>query len=368
MGIGLHIQKNIFFYLSLVAVGFGGFIFPILRPETEGFYGFILAASLAGFGVASYIFYTKKTHKQLVCPTGSNCNAVITSKYSVFLGIPIEYLGMAYYATILASYAAFLLTPGFLGQPIPFLIILLSFGAFLFSIYLLIAQGFLLKQWCIWCLLSATLSVAIFIVSLISMPIAVAVFEQIYTALSTLHLVGFLLGIGSATIATLMFTRFLRDFIISPREMGILKSISELSWLGLATIFMSELAMYLTNAQAIATSEVFWVKTLALFVVALAGAVLMVVLTPYLITLPFAQGEKPSFFTKVRKLIFVTGSVALSSWYFAFGVSFVPEYSFAVLLAGYSAYLLAAISIGLVLEKILLGTKEEVAAAISQEE
>jgi len=368
MGIGLHIQKNIFLYLLLVLIGFGGFIFPILRPQAEGFYGFILAASLAGFGVASYIFYTKTTHKDLVCPTGSNCNAVITSKYSVFLGVPIEYLGMAYYATTLAFYTTFLVAPGMVAQPIPFFAVLLSFGAFLFSLYLLVAQGFLLKQWCIWCLLSATLSIAIFIVSLASMPLAVAAFEQMYVALIVLHQIGFIVGIGSATLATLMFTRFLRDFLVSPREMGILKSISELSWLGLATIFMSELAMYLTNTQAIATSELFWAKTLALFVVAISGAVLMVVLAPYLITLPFAQGEAPSLFTRVRKLIFITGSVALSSWYFALATIYMSEYPFRVLLAGYGAYVVIAVFIGLVLERILLGTKEEVARAVSQEE
>lgn len=363
MGIGIHVQRNILFYLLLLVVGFGGFLFPILRPQGEGFYAFIVSAAIAGFGVASYVFYTKRSGKQLVCPAGSDCNAVVTSKYSVFLGVPIEYLGMAYYATVGSAYALLIIASHLLPAQTPLLLVLLSFGAFLFSLYLLVAQAFLLKQWCIWCLLSAVLSISIFIVSLVSIPAIVAVFGQLYGVFALLHLIGFFIGVGSATLATLVFMRFLRDFSISDRELKVLKGISEFCWLGLALIFTSELAMYLTNPQLIATSEVFWVKTIALFVATLTGAVLLVVLTPFLTMVPFSEGEPPSMLARVRRLIFLAGSVALVSWYFAFALTVVIETQLSYLLLGYGGLLLIAIVMGMVAERLLMGTKEEVAEA-----
>jgi len=88
------IQPSIFLYFFLLLLGISGFFFAVIWPHAVGFYAFIAFAAAGGFGVSLYIYYTKRHHKQLVCPIGSNCNAVVTSRYAKFLGVSLEYWGM----------------------------------------------------------------------------------------------------------------------------------------------------------------------------------------------------------------------------------------------------------------------------------
>ncbi|OGZ60675.1 MAG: hypothetical protein A2919_02140 [Candidatus Spechtbacteria bacterium RIFCSPLOWO2_01_FULL_43_12] len=355
MNVKLYIQKNIFFYFLLLFIGFGGFIFPLIWPQVQGFYALVAFAALAGFCVAAYIFYIKTTNRQLVCPVGSDCNAVVNSKYGKFLGIPLEYLGMLYYSFIVVSYVGLI----FYSYMVPIwalaLLVLASFGGFLFSLYLLVAQAFLLRKWCIWCLLSAMLSTLIFVASIVSLPALVSALGAVSPVLLAMQFIGYAIGLGSATSATFLFVRFLRDFKLSETELNIVRGISELSWLGLALVFMNKLALYVTDlAYHPAGIEVLFAKMASLFVVAISAAVLLIILAPYLSMVPFTESAKPSLFTQVRRYSFVAGSIALSSWYFSFAMEFVEEISFVAVIIIYAWYTIAAIGIGLLAEKALI--------------
>lgn len=120
---------------------------------------------LAGFLVARHIYKAKKKAQPLVCPVKFDCNTVVHSDYSKFLGAPVERLGMIYYSLIALAY--FLLA--FIPVPMPELLILVlslySLGAFLFSIYLIYVQIFLLKKGCSWCIASSFICLLIFILT-----------------------------------------------------------------------------------------------------------------------------------------------------------------------------------------------------------
>ncbi len=120
----------------------------------------IIALGLFGFLLASYIHRKKSAKKKLVCPMRSNCETVIHSDYSKILGVPVEVLGMCYYAFIALSYGVYHIT---YTSPI-FLIVLsgISLSAVIFSTYLISLQAFVIKQWCTWCLCSAMTSAIIF--------------------------------------------------------------------------------------------------------------------------------------------------------------------------------------------------------------
>ncbi|MBX4211354.1 MAG: vitamin K epoxide reductase family protein [Candidatus Yanofskybacteria bacterium] len=121
----------------------------------------ILIATLVGFAVASYIRY-KKSHKAiLVCPLHSDCNAVVHSTYSRFLGIPVELLGMLYYGFFLAAYSTILFSPIF-SDVIEGVLRGLALFAVLFSSYLIFVQIKIIKEWCFWCFLSFMSSLIIF--------------------------------------------------------------------------------------------------------------------------------------------------------------------------------------------------------------
>ncbi len=128
----------------------------------------IILLGFIGLFVALHIHNKKSKKVPLICPLRSNCDTVIHSDYSKFLGIRVERLGIIYYSLIVIGHGMFLFFPGTLD---PFFITVssvLSACAFVFSIYLLSIQAFILKQWCFWCLVSASLSISIFLLAFFS--------------------------------------------------------------------------------------------------------------------------------------------------------------------------------------------------------
>ncbi len=124
----------------------------------------IVLLGLFGFFVAYYIGHHKHNKKKLVCPIDSNCEVVIHSHYSTILGIPLEALGMLYYLTISFGYVSIAFLPVFNVPEIILLLTTLTVIAFFLSLYLFFIQAFRIKEWCAWCLVSAGLSTAIFII------------------------------------------------------------------------------------------------------------------------------------------------------------------------------------------------------------
>ena len=122
--------------------------------------------ALGGFFVARHIYKHKKPENTpLVCPANFDCEGVVHSDYSKFLGIHLEVLGMFYYGFIFLAYTALIFTP----ESLPALLVLILFtsamGAFLFSLYLIGVQFFILKKGCLWCFVSAFISISIFILN-----------------------------------------------------------------------------------------------------------------------------------------------------------------------------------------------------------
>lgn len=108
---------------------------------------------VVGILVTTYLSYLKAAAVPAVCVVGGafNCGAVLNSAYSVFMGIPIAYLGLFMYLTL-----AVIL---FFEQRVPFLqeygkILMFGIGLFawLFSMYLVYLQFFVLGALCPWCL------------------------------------------------------------------------------------------------------------------------------------------------------------------------------------------------------------------------
>lgn len=121
-----------------------------------------------GFWVARYIHKHKKVDEApLVCPLKFDCHAVVHSDYSKFLGVPLEVYGMLYYTLVCLGYLSLVLVPILPAYGV-FTLVLLSFAAFLFSLYLIFIQIFVLKQGCFWCFISAIISILIFALTFLS--------------------------------------------------------------------------------------------------------------------------------------------------------------------------------------------------------
>ncbi len=125
----------------------------------------IILCALGGFSLALYIHFKKKQPAPL-CPIGHSCDPVVHSDYSRFMHIPVEILGILYYFLILLCYSLLVMYPSMKTGMVEATLLLISGLAFLFSVYLTAVQAFILKEWCTWCLFSATLCAIIFFTSL----------------------------------------------------------------------------------------------------------------------------------------------------------------------------------------------------------
>lgn len=118
-----------------------------------------------GFSIALYVYRAKNGTIPLLCPiTKHHCDDVVHSRYAKLFGIPLEFLGMAYYAVIAVAHLIFILG----GWETNILLVItlgLSLVAFFFSLYLTGIQAFILREWCSWCLMSASICTAIALIA-----------------------------------------------------------------------------------------------------------------------------------------------------------------------------------------------------------
>lgn len=125
----------------------------------------IFALSVCGFIVSKHIRNHKIKNTPLVCPIGFDCNAVVHSDYSKFFGMPVEILGMIYYALISLVYLALIFLGEYMPEAVNGIMAGASLGAFIFSLYLISVQIFILKKGCSWCIVSSIISACIFILT-----------------------------------------------------------------------------------------------------------------------------------------------------------------------------------------------------------
>lgn len=107
-----------------------------------------LAAALlavAGIGVAGYLTWAHFAHTSVVCVAGGGCETVQKSSYSEIAGVPVALLGLLSYAAILALVVWDAGTAKLIAAT-------LAFVGFLFGLYLIALQLFVIDAICLWCM------------------------------------------------------------------------------------------------------------------------------------------------------------------------------------------------------------------------
>ena len=120
----------------------------------------LIVLSLLGIIDASYISLNHLKKKSLICPINETCNIVTESKWSSLFYFRNDSLGVIYYAFILITSLVLFFTN---LRIIRILLIFSSGFAFLFSIFLVYLQVKAIKNYCFYCLISALLSLLIFV-------------------------------------------------------------------------------------------------------------------------------------------------------------------------------------------------------------
>lgn len=130
-----------------------------------------VSLALAGFAVSTYLtiaHYT--TPKALVCSASGpvNCERVTTSAQSMFLGIPVAVLGLAWFAamTALSIPAAWRSDHRLLHLAR----VLAAIGGIGFALWLVYAELAIIGAICLWCTVAHVLAFGLFVISVVTAP------------------------------------------------------------------------------------------------------------------------------------------------------------------------------------------------------
>jgi len=121
---------------------------------------FVMAAmSAINAGYLTYKHYQSR-NKPLVCPLNHNCSVVTESRWSHFLGIRNEVLGLLFFCGLLAAMLATIIMPAWQAT-IHLLLRVGTVGGALFSVLLVGIQTFKIRDYCFYCVISAMLSMLV---------------------------------------------------------------------------------------------------------------------------------------------------------------------------------------------------------------
>jgi uncharacterized membrane protein len=322
-------------------------------------YILLISYAFGGFLIAYYIHNKKKTGAPLVCPLRAKCHVVIHSEYSKFLNIPIEWMGMGYYLMLALAYLLLFLFPS-LGHPtVFFALVFMTTCAFTFSLYLTCVQIFAIKQFCSWCLLSALLCFMIFSVTAVSPPMGIDIVLSFhYQFLLALHVTGIIFGVGGATITAIFFFKFLKDSKIDLFESDILSTLTEVMWVGTVVTIISQIGLFLPQREILLHSSAFLLTVTGILFVLINMIFATVYIASRIKTFSLVQSPEGSSPTtlSIRRIIFVSGSLSLVSWYVILFLNvlddLVTPFTFSTLLLGYILLLFITGMAALVLERL----------------
>ncbi len=127
-----------------------------------------IVLSIGGLVNACYLVYKhqQKNKSKLICPLNHDCSKVTESKWSKIFFIKNEVLGAIFFLSMLILMLYSIITP---NSSINIKLILLvgALVGLLFSIFLVLIQKFILKDYCFYCLISSFITLLLFIFSIL---------------------------------------------------------------------------------------------------------------------------------------------------------------------------------------------------------
>lgn len=275
-----------------------------------------LLGSVIGIGVSHYIYNQKKKKTSLICPREGSCDKVVHSTHATTFGIGNEVLGLGFYIVQGILWSLMILVPAIVTGPYVLFVILLTTAGALFSMYLVALQALVIRAWCMWCL-GSTLATALLTIALFGLPStglnALLHDTRVYWLI--IHNIGFILGLGGATITDVFFFRFLKDGVISEGEKQTMDTLSNVIWVGLTILIVSGVMLFLPEQARLGVSSKFLLKVVVVSVVTINGVFLNILVAPRMRSLSLAQTPPARHF---RKLAFALGAISITSWYTAF--------------------------------------------------
>ena len=125
-----------------------------------------LVLSVGGLVNASYLAWQHRSGTPLVCPMNHDCRTVTESSWASLFGVRNEVLGLLFFLGMLSGMLLALAVPAWEGL-LHVWFLLGAAGGVLFSLFLMGVQVWALKDYCFYCLVSAGITVFLFLDSLL---------------------------------------------------------------------------------------------------------------------------------------------------------------------------------------------------------
>jgi len=122
--------------------------------------------ALAGMGVSGYLTWAHLAHQSVACGQSQDCDIVQQSVYSEMGGVPVALLGLVAYTTLLLLVVLRGRLPMEWDSYIPLALFGISLVGVLYSAYLTYLELYVIYAICRWCVSSAIIITAIFLLSL----------------------------------------------------------------------------------------------------------------------------------------------------------------------------------------------------------
>ena len=125
---------------------------------------FVFALAGVGFSIYAYLLSTGFSNSEF-CVIGEsfNCDVVAQSVYSKLLGIPVSILGVIGYGFMALAAIMKLRKPE--DRTLTNFLLIAATGGFLFSLYLSSMEAFVIRSWCIVCIMSQVTMLSIFLMT-----------------------------------------------------------------------------------------------------------------------------------------------------------------------------------------------------------
>lgn len=306
----------------------------------------IIFLGFGGLSVSTYLHYKKKkASNTMACPMNGSCEDVITSKYSKFLGIDVEVLGIFYYTSIIVAYSLFLFTPQVAPAWFTFGVLMSSVVAVLFSAYLTFCQAFNLRKWCTWCLTSAAFTGGILIAAVPSASIGLsALMAQYMGVMVWLAVVGSAIGLGISIAFDALYLTYLKDFEISDIQAESLNTLNHLAWASIGSVVIGMVGMALGDASLL-NNPSFIAAGFILGIIILNDSAYSLYLANKMSELTFADIDENDY-TIEKQYSFLLASISTASWTILLTLHILePEFPLYDILAVYMA-VIGALGLG----------------------
>lgn len=125
-----------------------------------------ITLTIAGIVDAGYLVWKHYKHNAapLVCPLDHDCSKVTESRWSTIFWVRNEVLGLLFYVSMLVAGLIIFFMPEF--DLFKLLVIIAVGGGLLFSLFLILVQLYKIKDYCFYCMISAFITLLLFVNSL----------------------------------------------------------------------------------------------------------------------------------------------------------------------------------------------------------